>query len=121
MENNSKRFSSLEECSSPEDMKISYELAKSPSRVLMEHKPPCLDMFNTLRYDSKVKGTCEKCANIELWYEDRYYAEILQLQDFGFQDFISNLGGFIGIFLGYSMMQIPELFGTYYQHYSNFK
>ena len=26
-------------------------------------------------------------------------------------DFVSNVGGFIGIFVGYSMMQIPELFG----------
>ena len=40
---------------------------------------------------------------------DTYYEEISQVEDFGPQDFISNLGGFIGIFLGYSMMQIPEL------------
>ena len=46
---------------------------------------------------------------IEIQYADKYYEENIQVQDFGFQDFISNLGGFIGIFLGYSMMQIPQL------------
>ena len=50
---------------------------------------------------------------MEIHYADRYYEEITQVEDFGVQDFISNLGGFIGIFLGYSMMQIPELLGQY--------
>ena len=40
---------------------------------------------------------------------DKYYEEITEIKDFGFEDFISGLGGFIGIFLGYSLMQIPEL------------
>ena len=37
--------------------------------------------------------------------------EIKEIKDFGFEDFISSLGGFIGIFLGYSMFQIPQLLG----------
>ena len=48
-------------------------------------------------------------AFVEIIYVDKYYEEITQAKDFGFQDFWANLGGFIGIFLGYSMMQIPEL------------
>ena len=42
---------------------------------------------------------------------EKYYEEIKQVEDFGFQDFVSNVGGFFGIFVGYSMMQIPELLG----------
>ena len=43
---------------------------------------------------------------------DKYYEEIKEIKEFGFEDFISGMGGFIGIFLGYSMMQIPQLIGT---------
>ena len=37
--------------------------------------------------------------------------EIEEIKDFGFEDFVSDLGGFIGIFLGFSMLQIPQLLG----------
>ena len=48
---------------------------------------------------------------LKFLYEDQYYIEIKSLQEFGFESFVSNLGGFIGIFLGYSMLQLPELIG----------
>ena len=42
------------------------------------------------------------------------------LEDFTFHDFISNLGGFIGIFLGYSLLQIPQLLGIFITRLANF-
>ena len=50
---------------------------------------------------------------IKISYLENYYEEIKQIEDFGIQDFISNVGGFIGIFVGYSMIQIPELLGMW--------
>ena len=50
---------------------------------------------------------------LQISYVEKYYEKITQEEDFGFQDFWANLGGFIGIFLGYSMMQIPDILGTY--------
>ena len=46
----------------------------------------------------------------------KYYEEIEYSKDFGSESFISNLGGFIGIFLGYSMMQLPELLGIFHEY-----
>ena len=43
-------------------------------------------------------------------YEDTYFQEITYTKSFGLESFISNVGGFIGIFLGYSIMQLPEFF-----------
>ena len=34
------------------------------------------------------------------------------MPDFDLETFISNIGGFVGIFLGYSMMQFPQLLGN---------
>ena len=100
-------------CTSPDQLKEVFRMKENHQSTMKYHQPPCLDMFNTVIFGSQVRGICETCVDIEIGYDDRYYAEILQLQDFGAQDFISNLGGFIGIFLGYSMMQIPDLLGAY--------
>ena len=42
--------------------------------------------------------------------------EIKEIEEFGFEDLISGLGGFIGIFLGYSLMQTPQLLGIAMHH-----
>ena len=42
-------------------------------------------------------------------YKEKYYQEIENVRDFGFETFWSSVGGFVGIFLGYSMLQFPEL------------
>ena len=45
-------------------------------------------------------------------YLNEEYQEIINTKDFGFQGFWSNIGGFIGIFLGYSLLQTPDLFAS---------
>ena len=40
---------------------------------------------------------------------DDSYQEIENVQDFNFESFFSSLGGFVGIFLGYSLLQVPDL------------
>ena len=42
-------------------------------------------------------------------YMDDFYQEIVNVRDFGFESFWSGIGGFVGIFLGYSLLQIPDL------------
>ena len=46
---------------------------------------------------------------IKISYMEQTYQETKNVKDFTFESFFSSLGGFIGIFLGYSMLQIPEL------------
>ena len=45
---------------------------------------------------------------IKFLYTEKGYAEIRYIRAIGFENWLSNVGGFVGIFLGYSMMQIPE-------------
>ena len=105
----------LEDCTSLEKLQQLKETVGDFKSLFHGFQTPCTDMFNTVSWNKKRNGIIDriqdKLANIEILYADRYYEEIAQVADFGVQDFISNLGGFIGIFLGYSMMQIPELLG----------
>ena len=50
---------------------------------------------------------------LKVIYKNDYYQQIKYVPDFGFESFWSGVGGFVGIFLGYSMMQFPEMMGNY--------
>ena len=101
----------LEECTSLEKLREVRDIISNFHRnVHTDFQRPCLDMFNSIVwYWTKQWTQNENFSFVEILYVDKYYEEITQVEEFGFQDFWANLGGFIGIFLGYSMMQIPEL------------
>ena len=50
---------------------------------------------------------------LKILYEDNIYEEIQNAKSFDLESFVSGVGGFIGIFLGYSILQLPELFGFF--------
>ena len=107
-------LSNQRECSSPEQLKKIHDLTKDYKKVLEDRDTSCLTMFNSVVWSKEEPDDlriCKKCIYLKIVYLDRYYEEIIEIKDFGLDDFISGLGGFIGIFLGYSMMQIPRLFG----------
>ena len=81
-----------------------------------DREAPCLNMFSSAVWNEEGRDDlkiCEKCTYLKIVYLDRSYEEITEIKGFGFEDFISGLGGFIGIFLGCSMMQIPQLLGIF--------
>ena len=102
-----------EECTSLEKLKEVNNLVADYKSILDEIKTPCTDMFNSVVWSKLPMKRRSHHAFIEILYTEKYYEEISQVEGFGVQDFISNLGGFIGIFLGYSMMQVPELLGKF--------
>ena len=82
---------------------------------MKQHDRPCIDMYNIAGWNwVDIEGT-KKSDEIQITfnYQDQYYQELEYLPDFDLETFISNIGGFVGIFLGYSMMQFPELLGNF--------
>ena len=114
-----KPISNLNECTSPKTlMELNGYIEQIDNNRLDNISRPCIDMFNSIAWNSLPcdRDACmwqprPNFAFIAIVYVEKYYEEITQVEDFGFHDFISNLGGFIGIFLGYSMMQIPGILG----------
>ena len=47
----------------------------------------------------------------------RFEQEIGNIQDFGFEAFYSGTGGYVGIFLGYSLLQLPDLIDVNWKEY----
>ena len=63
------------------------------------------------KYDDWEESNDWDDARMMFSYEDNVYEEIQNTKSFGLESFVSGVGGFIGIFLGYSILQIPELLG----------
>ena len=47
--------------------------------------------------------------HISLTYSSKEYQEIINVRGFDFDSMFSGIGGFVGIFLGYSILQVADL------------
>ena len=98
----------LNECTRASQMAQIYRLLENKKLVFDSYKPPCY-------YMTVVTGVLKNSMEwglylvLEVVYMDDFYQEIINVRDFGFESFWSGIGGFVGIFLGYSLLQTPDL------------
>ena len=93
-------------CESSNDFKKLQNMTSSYRETLNVRSCTSMD---SLVFRAKTFSPDSEHITIKLSYMEYIYQETENVQDFSFESFFSSLGGFIGIFLGYSMMQIPEL------------
>ena len=98
----------FDECKSPAQLKEADHYIKNFKDTLFEYVPPCVDMTVLVMYDRNLDQPNNQFL-IKFLYTDKYYQEIKNTRDFGFETFWSSVGGFVGIFLGTSLLQVPEL------------
>ena len=106
----------LKACTTQKQLKGIYKYISNHKELLANHDSPCIDMYNSIVWNWNAKqgvspNQVPGQAIIKILYKEKYYEEIQYLRAFDVEGFISNLGGFVGIFLGYSMMQLPDLLG----------
>ena len=88
--------------------------------TIPSYDKPCVEMFVTTTSNWDLMHRTEHFY-MKFIYEEEYFQEIEYTRNFGLESFISNVGGFIGIFLGYSIMQFPEFLGFFGKNYSEFQ
>ena len=97
------------DCISAEDHKKAYKVMTNMKKILKRNQIPCDEML-VLAIDSinnKPSPVPEDIA-IQFIYSAKIYEEIKYVNAMNFDNWLGNVGGFVGIFLGYSMMQFPE-------------
>ena len=97
-----------------------YRHVENYQDTLDSYDRPCLELFFSSVYNWDTANTNLEFA-IKFFYTQQHYEQIQYSKSFGGESFISNVGGFIGIFLGYSMMQLPELLAEYFLSYRRFR
>ena len=101
------------ECKSPEQYRKAYQLINNYKDTLMSYNPPCVDMRVMTRdqYSTPLRNQ-HKEIDIKLIYSEGSYQETINSRDFGMDAFWIGVGGFAGLFLGYSVSSIPDLIAS---------
>ena len=101
----------LEECKNVTSLQDAHLKIAEPKSILEGKQFPCYEMI-LLSIDSINNNPSPEPKDISMafYYPEKTYEEIKYSRMMGFDGWLSNVGGFVGIFLGYSMLQIPEFF-----------
>ena len=96
-------------CNSSLDLKLAHQIIEDTNTVLNDNDIPCDEML-VLTIDSINNNPNPIPGDIGLkfYYTEKIFEEIQYIRAIPFENWLSNVGGFVGIFLGYSMIQFPE-------------
>ena len=92
-----------------------HNLINHHHQVMKEYAPPCIQMMTPVNVQEKSwipLGRSIYKLTVHLKYATETFQEVHNSEDFNVFSLWSNIGGFIGIFLGYSLLQVPEILGT---------
>ena len=95
-------------CDSAGELKNASNLINNIKDVLETYDPPCLDMTTLVMFTRDSHQLPGKFL-IQVLYTEKFYQEIKNVKAFTFDTFWSTAGGYLGFFLGYSLLQIPDL------------
>ena len=99
------------DCATTNEMEEIFYAIKNKENILASYEPPCDYMKVSVGIIQQPYYSYWML--IKLIYMDENYQEIVNTQDFGFESFWSGVGGFVGIFLGYSLLQFPDVMETF--------
>ena len=85
-----------------------YNAIQNKENIFAEYDQPCTYMEVSLGA-SQHTSSYDDVILLELQYMRRLYQEIDNVQDFELDSFWSSVGGFVGIFLGYSLLHFPDV------------
>ena len=94
-------------CTSTSELSKAYNHSRfgNVKQSLEQNDPPCEEMIVSTSVDLQYGND----LNMNFQYRTDQYLEITNKRDFGVTNLWSSIGGFVGIFLGYSLLQLPEI------------
>ena len=97
---------SFKSCTTSVEMADIFYAIKNKKAIMASYEQPCDYMKVSVGVTQKIALGSD--IIMQLVYMDENYQEFVNLRDFGFESFWAGVGGFVGIFLGYSLLQVPE-------------
>ena len=98
----------LKVCQSPDQLRDASFLIENIKDFRNTYDPPCVEM-NAIVTVNKDSPQEKDELKIVIRYTEDVYQKIANIQGISLLAFFAQWGGFVGIFLGYSFLQIPEL------------
>lgn len=102
---------SLERCNTVVQYQQIHSLIKNSTAFMNSYDPPCIELMTPVNVQEKLSGSLAGGRLLfTIPYVTEAFQEIQNVNAFSFETLWSSAGGFVGIFLGYSLLQVPELF-----------
>ena len=105
-------------CGGSKQLAKVHQLVTNFRSVMSSYEPPCIEMkipVDVNRHQRSHFPDAEDSLadgwtlTIKMFYITDDFQEIVNVKAFDIETLWSSVGGFIGIFLGYSLLQVPEL------------
>ena len=97
-------------CNTSSQLKQAYKLIKGSNDVFSKYAVPCDEFLGVIKIvRNTIIGQERNGMLLKVSYKTETFQNVQNVQDFDFESFFSGTGGYVGIFLGYSLLQIPEL------------
>ena len=101
-------------CNTSEKLNEIHNVLKAPDKLMgifTQYTEPCDKVASIVTFQEKSKNPANDSTSLLLVfnYLDEMYQEIVNKRDFDMEMLWSSVGGFVGMFLGYSLWQFPEM------------
>ena len=74
-----------------------------------------MSKWSTITTGENTEDTADNLTRVmEIFFDLQHYQEVQHIQGFDIGSLIGNVGGYIGMFLGVALWQLPELLGDCY-------
>ena len=104
-------------CKSLQQLKMAHRLILKPTEILSTYDPPCVQMQVPVNINQKLlKGEIGE-FRISISYLAEKYQEINNIKDFDLGTLWCNAGGYIGMFCGFSLLQLADTLDNNWHRY----
>ena len=101
---------SYDRCTRPIQLRKVHQLIRNPSEIFSSYDPPCIEMQIPVNVVQKLAVDGNKGDfSLIVSYTAEEYQEITNVRGFNLMTLWSNAGGYVGIFLGISLLQVAEV------------
>ena len=102
-------YNDLELCDSPNQLQNASLYTEHFEEIMSSYDPPCVEMTSVVKATRDLEQGNQQ-FQISIQYAQSFYQEIENKKAYNFEFYFSSVGGFIGVCVGTSMMEIPKAF-----------
>ena len=108
------RITDLPKCSSRDQMKYFYEMNISAQYQPCKQIKKVIYAYEELKYIEDnpwewTKDLNDTIFKVMIEFKDSSFMEIVHVRAFDIESLIGNAGGYLGLFTGYALLQLPKL------------
>ena len=98
-------------CSATSELQSATTMIQNEIEMISKGIPPCIAMLIpfSMQENEYPEGLFWRRMHISIRYSSTEYQEIVNVRGFDFDSMFSGIGGFVGIFLGYSLLQVADI------------